>query len=760
MSFGQGFASSFGVVHGALARNQALAQQQVDTDRVDLENRLNRPYVEEQERANRERAGVQGAQGAQPSEQGFLTRLGRLLGISGEGTGGGGAAFTSDTRGTTGMDAPGRPPGDSSPPTPAYPPGPMPSPPTGAVTGSLPQPGRTPPAPPTDASPPAPRPQYNAPAQPTQGAQPSPAQGAQTARPSRVQEMTRGAEEGGQILAMVAELNGVRPDQVTANHWQRTYDIARNNMSAPMAQRTIEAMHKRQAEALAMGSARAMSAIERGDWDGASRALNALNFFAPDGHTDRFEPTGTGLRLTRTPDGGGEPQVINMTADQARASVMSAMDPQWWQTHVLNVRTQAERERSNRVGEAQRGAQIGLEDRRVGLAERAYTDARTDREADREADRELAAAYAESEANPGSQEARDRLTRAFANASTQALARIAGVQQAGERLDLRREENETRRQRAESETKLREARADRERAQADLTRATQEGNTEAARVARERLTQSERALDIAQQRADAFTSRTNAQNQPRPQTPLTPQQQEAMRGVFDTVFPEASANGRQAAPAPVRAMAMEAFGPLVQSNANLTVDAVAANMQRMFSLPPQQLLDAAVSGQFGMMVLPPEVRARIMLGARMAGGGGGGQGGGQDDQQPGVVARTTGAVSAIGRSLSDRWNWQNRMPQPPTGQAATPPPAANPPGRTGYDAATSGTARQGAVTSQVPRASQGARREPSQAEIMERAQQIARDRGLDLSAGSLAYEGNFRRRSIINEARAQLQSGG
>lgn len=713
MSFSQGFGTGFGVVHGALARNQQLAQQQVEADRVEMENRLNRPYVEEQEAANRAArpaptAGQGGQGGDQGREQGFLSRLTGLLGLSGSGE-----SSTSSSA-------------------------------SGAVQSTV---------------QPAAQSAAQSAAQPAtpQGGTAAPHGGA-TASP--VQDMQRGAQEGGQILSMVAELNGVRPDQVTSSHWQRTYDIARNNMSSPMAQRTIEAMHKRQAEALAMGSARAMAAIERNDWEGASRALNALNYFAPDGHNDVFEATGTGLRLTRTPDGGGEPQVINMTADQARASVMSAMNPQWWQEHVLAVRTQAERERANRAGEANAREATAVSRDRLSFERSRWEAGERERTEQQGREQAISAAFVRVRENPEDPEARQALSTALAQADTRTLERIAGIDQAYERIDVARTRAENERALRDAQVELTRQRTESARIRSEIAEANARGDTAQARALQTRLEQNERSLDIAQQRVDAYSRGVDQRGQPRPQQRLTPQQEEAMRGVFEQVFPEATARGQQAVPAPIRGMAMESFGPLVQSNPTLTVDAIAQNMRRMFSLPPAELLEAVSSGRFGMMTLPPEVVARIHLGARNAAGGGG-QGGGQGSgrQGGGDAPDTEGFLGAVGRSLSDRWNWQNRMPQPPQGVPAQP--SAQPPGRTSYDAARAPQAAPARGEARTPQSTPRAtRREPTEAEVMARAQEIAQQRGLDLNSGQLAYPGNMRRRAIINEARASLQSGG
>jgi hypothetical protein len=165
----------------------------------------------------------------------------------------------------------------------------------------------------------------------------------------------------------VAASSGARGRPLTRADWNGYYEAriqsAQANLPPDQAIRMVSMLDGLRQRGFSQSISLATAAAAAGDAQGATRALTAASNFLPDGFRDDFRVAANGqaIELTRTPEeGGGAPTRTVIPLNQVERYATTLLDPKWALTHYLNVRTQAERERSNRVGEGQRGAELGM----------------------------------------------------------------------------------------------------------------------------------------------------------------------------------------------------------------------------------------------------------------------------------------------------------------------------------------------------------------------------------------------------------------
>jgi hypothetical protein len=165
----------------------------------------------------------------------------------------------------------------------------------------------------------------------------------------------------------VATSSGARGRPLTRADWNGYYEAriqsAQANLPPDQAIRMVSMLDGLRQRGFSQSISLAAAAAAAGDAQGATRALTAASNFLPDGFRDDFRVTANGqaIELTRTPEeGGGTPTRTVIPLNQVERYATTLLDPKWALTHYLNVRTQNERERSNRVGEGQRAEELKL----------------------------------------------------------------------------------------------------------------------------------------------------------------------------------------------------------------------------------------------------------------------------------------------------------------------------------------------------------------------------------------------------------------
>jgi hypothetical protein len=165
----------------------------------------------------------------------------------------------------------------------------------------------------------------------------------------------------------VATSSGARGRPLTRADWNGYYEAriqsAQANLPPDQAIRMVSMLDGLRQRGFSQSVSLATAAAAAGDAQGATRALTAASNFLPDGFRDDFRVAANGqaIELIRTPEeGGGTPSRTVIPLNQVERYATTLLDPKWALTHYLNVRTQAERERSNRVGERQRAEELKL----------------------------------------------------------------------------------------------------------------------------------------------------------------------------------------------------------------------------------------------------------------------------------------------------------------------------------------------------------------------------------------------------------------
>jgi len=165
----------------------------------------------------------------------------------------------------------------------------------------------------------------------------------------------------------VATSSGARGRPLTRADWNGYYEAriqsAQANLPPDQAIRMVSMLDSLRQRGFSQSISIATAAAAAGDAQGATRALTAASNFLPDGFRDDFRVAANGraIELTRTPEeGGGSPSTTVIPLNQVERYATTLLDPKWSLTHYLNVRQQDERERSNRVSEGQRAAELGM----------------------------------------------------------------------------------------------------------------------------------------------------------------------------------------------------------------------------------------------------------------------------------------------------------------------------------------------------------------------------------------------------------------
>ena len=172
----------------------------------------------------------------------------------------------------------------------------------------------------------------------------------------------------------VATSSGARGRPLTRADWNGYYEAriqsAQANLPPDQAIRMVSMLDSLRQRGFSQSISLATAAAAAGDAQGATRALTAASNFLPDGFRDDFRVAANGraIELTRTPEeGGGSPSTTVIPLNQVERYATTLLDPKWSLTHYLNVRQQDERERSNRVSEGQRGAELGMRAAELGM---------------------------------------------------------------------------------------------------------------------------------------------------------------------------------------------------------------------------------------------------------------------------------------------------------------------------------------------------------------------------------------------------------
>jgi hypothetical protein len=172
------------------------------------------------------------------------------------------------------------------------------------------------------------------------------------------------ARDRGIALARdVAKTAGTPPGQTpTREDWAGYYrmrvESAERNLSPREAMTVVAGLERYRQAGMNAAVALATTALAANDLPGAARAMELADRYLPDGFRTRFEASNGAIVMTRTPEGGGEPQRVSMTPELAQAFAMRTMNPQWALQHELSTRQQNAREENDRETRALRRAEL------------------------------------------------------------------------------------------------------------------------------------------------------------------------------------------------------------------------------------------------------------------------------------------------------------------------------------------------------------------------------------------------------------------